>query len=159
MKGLKSTLLAASVALMLSPSAASADADFGAIYTQCGLGGIVGSAVSNKSASQVIAIVTNITWDLGTTASTSYFSSQNTCMNKKVAIAAFINQSYEKLEKEIASGEGEYLDALANLATDQEKTTEYKVDVRTKFAKVVASVEYTSLSRYEKVERLFDIAS
>lgn len=159
-KKVKIVVLAASTALLLIPSVASAKASaFGKIYTQCGLGGLIGSAIDHKTTSQVIAVVTNITWDLGTTASTSYFSSQDTCKNKATKVAAFINQSYEKLEKDIASGDGKYLDALAGLALDESMSkSEYTTTLRENFSKIVASAEYEKLSRYEKVERLYNIA-
>jgi len=159
-KLLKITLIAVSASLLLVPSTSLADGkEFGKIYTECGLGGMFGSAIDDRTASQIVAIVTNITWDLGTTASSSHFTSEDTCVNKKAQVASFINQSYEKLEKEIASGEGEYLDALASLATDgTTSTAKYTSNLRANFAKVVASKEYTALSRYEKAKRLYEIA-
>ena len=133
--------------------------DFAKIYVECGLGGIFGSAVDHKTTSQVMAISTNVTWDLGTTASTSYFSSEDTCYNQKARTAAFINQSYENLEKEIASGQGEYFDALARLAReDGESISDYQTSLRSQFASIVADDSYPQLSRYEKVQKLYEAA-
>ena len=159
LKNIKTSIVAASAAILLMPSVSFAGNDFGKIYTECGLGGIIASAVDDKTANPLIAVVTNVTFDLGTTASTSHFSSENTCANKKTKVASFINQSYDKLEKEIASGQGEYLDALANLVTEgQTSTSEYKANLRADFSKVVASQEYTSMSHYEKAKRLYEIS-
>ena len=134
--------------------------DFQKIYVGCGLGGLIGSAVDNKTGSQVLAIITNITFDLGTTASISYYSSEDTCYNNKALTVAFINQSYETLEKEIAMGKGEYFDALTALAVGQDgNADEYQAKVRQQFAEVVAAESYLQLSRVEKVEKLFYIAS
>jgi len=159
LKAIKTSLVAASAAILLVPSLSSADSDFGKIYVECGLGGIIASAVNDKTANPLIAVVTNVTWDLGTTASTSHFSSKNTCANQRTVVASFINQSFEKLEKEIASGEGEYLDALASLVTEgKTSTSEYTSKLREDFAKVVASEEYTTLTHYEKAKKLYEIA-
>lgn len=161
---LRKTIRNASIAMilgttMMSTSASAKEADFGFIYTACGLGGMIGSIVDNKTASQVMAVITNITFDLGTTASISYYSSVDTCYNTKATTAAFIYQSYENLEKEIAMGEGDYFDALAALAADdQESVEQYKADLRKQFALIVADDSYTQLSRYEKVENLFGVA-
>ncbi len=157
----KSLLALAGFLVFSSPSNMFAkQADFGKIYTECGLGGIIGSTASDKNIGNVLAIITNVTWDLGTTASTSYFSSDGTCANKRAKVAAFINESYEKLEKEIANGDGKYFDTLATLATSDTKLDKqsYKASLREKFAKIVASKEYTKLSRYQKVEKLYNIA-
>ena len=147
-------------ALISGNASAAKDFDFQKIYVGCGLGGLIGSAVDNETASQVLAIITNITFDLGTTASISYYSSEDTCYNNKALTVAFINQSYEKLEKEIAMGKGEYFDALTALAVGQEgNSDEYQAKVRQQFSEVVADESYLQLSRIEKVEKLFYIAS
>ena len=148
-------------AALISGNANAAKAfDFQKIYVGCGLGGMIGSAVDNKTGSQVLAIITNITFDLGTTASISYYSSEDTCYNNKALTVAFINQSYETLEKEIAMGKGEYFDALTALAVGQDgNADEYQAKVRQQFAEVVAAESYLQLSRVEKVEKLFYIAS
>jgi len=39
--------------------------------------------------------VTNVTWDLGTTAISSDISSQDSCQGGKVKVRVFINNSYE----------------------------------------------------------------
>jgi len=148
-----STVAALSIAV-----SSQASKDFAEIYTECGLGGIFGNVIENKDASKVVAIVTNVTWDLGTTASTSAYSSEDTCSNKKVHVANFINQSYERLEKDLAQGDGEYLNSLAELILENSDTVAYKADLREKFAAIVASDDYNNLSRYEKVEKLYSIA-
>jgi len=61
MKSMKYALLAVASAAMLSTSPAHSR-EFGEIYAECGLGGMIGKS------NETIAIITNITWDLGTTA-------------------------------------------------------------------------------------------
>lgn len=158
-KIVRNTMLVAAVAALMTTSASAEDKDFGQIYSECGLGGIFGSAVNDRETSKIVAVITNVTWDLGTTASTSAYSSESTCANKKVRVANFINQSYEKLEKELAQGEGTYLDALTNLVFEEKAANaEYIAALRAKFATVVAEDGYSKLSRYEKVEKLYSIA-
>ena len=157
---MKKLLVSSIAALAVVTTLQAKDADFGEIYTECGLGGIIGSTSKDEKIGNILAVITNITWDLGTTASTSYFSSDNTCYNKRATVAAFINQSYEKLEKDIALGDGKYLDALASLSikgTDLSKD-QYVHTLRSKFSQVLSSADYEKLSRYQKVEKLYDIA-
>ena len=79
--------------------------EFGEIYTDCGLGGLIGSAIGSKedTLANVAAVVTNITFDLGTTAISSNTTSPETCARGKEQTAAFIYESYESLETDIAS--------------------------------------------------------
>ncbi|HEX4974415.1 MAG TPA: DUF3015 family protein [Pseudomonadales bacterium] len=81
--------------------------DIGRIYTECGLGGAIAPT------SDVVAAITNITFDLGTTAISSNMSSPETCNGgKEVKAAALIINNTVALEKEAAAGEGETLAAL-----------------------------------------------
>ena len=157
---MKKLLVSSIAALAVIAAAQAKEADFGKIYTECGLGGIIGSTVKDKNTANILAVVTNITWDLGTTASTSYFSSDNTCANKRAETAAFIQKSYEKLEKEISIGDGKYFDALAQIATKGTNISKekYKSELRKKFAQIISDPQYEKMSRYQKVEKLYNIA-
>lgn len=151
-------VIAASVILTSLTSNASEEVTFHKIYTECGLGGLIGGDMKNRETGRVVAVSTNITWDLGTTASTSAFTNDDTCYNKRSRIASFLNQSYEKLEKELAQGEGKYLDALTSLALEGDASkAEYVANLRSQFAKVVSDEGYSKLARYEKVEKLYAI--
>ena len=61
------------------------------------------------------AAVSNIIWDLGTTAVSSNVSSQDSCKGANVKTAQFIQQTFPVLEQEIAQGEGEYVAAMLNV--------------------------------------------
>ena len=81
--------------------------DIGRIYTECGLGGAIAPT------SDVVAAITNITFDLGTTAISSNISSPESCNGgKEVKTAALIINNTAAIEKEAAAGEGETLAAL-----------------------------------------------
>lgn len=154
--------MSASVLLTVSlmSTTAFAESDLSKIYTQCGLGGLFGQAIEDRETSRLVAISTNITWDLGTTASSTFYSTgEDSCANKKVLVALFINQSFDKLEKEIAQGTGKYLDGLTNLALDdKKKKAKYISSLRKKFSEVIADKKYTKLTHHEKVEKLYNIA-
>lgn len=157
LKNIKYSIFAVAAVMLMTTNASAESKDFGQIYTECGLGGIIGSAINDRETSKIAAIVTNITWDLGTTASTS--ASTDACSNKKVRVANYINQSFEKLEKELAQGEGKYLDALASLVLEgKSSSSEYNTKLRTEFSAVVAEKGYNQLTRLEKVEKLYSIA-
>lgn len=85
--------------------------DIGRIYTECGLGG----AIAPKS--DVVAAITNITFDLGTTAISSNLSSPESCNGgKEVKTAALIINNTAAIEKEAAAGSGETLAALESVS-------------------------------------------
>ena len=145
MKKIQLSLMAMAMTVILAPQAQARD--FADIYTECGLGAMI--APTNPA----VAAVTNVTWDLGTTAVSTNISSPESCQGGKEKTAAFINQSYESLENEIASGEGSYVDTLASMSTKE------LADIRTEFAELVSSADYAEMSKKEKVEKLYNIVT
>ena len=78
-------------------------------WTQCGIGAMI------FKETPVAAVISNIIWDLGTTAVTSNMSSKETCEGAGAKTAMFIQATMPQLEKEIAVGEGEYISAMLEL--------------------------------------------
>ncbi|GMM85873.1 DUF3015 family protein [Pseudoalteromonas sp. MTN2-4] len=78
-------------------------------WADCGIGAMV--FPDNGTA----ASISNIIWDLGTTAVSSNVSSQESCKGANVKTAQFIQQTFPVLEQEIAQGEGEYVAAMLNV--------------------------------------------
>lgn len=143
--------IAAITALVLTTAQDSQAREFADIYTECGLGAMI----APKNAA--VAAVTNVTWDLGTTAISSNISSADTCAGGKAKVAAFINDSYENIEKDLAKGEGKYLNTLASLAKNDSQTNEEFISsLRNEFSKTIASSEYSKLSTYKKSEKLYN---
>jgi len=106
----------------------------------------------------VVAAITNVTWDLGTTAISSNISSPGACKGKTAKAAAFIHNSYESVEKDLARGSGEYLDALMSLASCEKKNREaLSNSLRDAFASSVSKPDYTHWTRYQKSENLYNI--
>ncbi len=78
-------------------------------YSDCG----IGAALFPKT--PVGAVISNVIWDVGTTAVTSAVSSPQTCSGKKVAAAEFILRTYAALEEEAVVGRGDHLASALTL--------------------------------------------
>ena len=125
---------------------------FADIYTDCGLGAMIAPN------SDAVAAVTNVTWDLGTTAVSSNISSPDTCVGGQQATAAFIYQSYDSLAADLAQGKGKYLDALAAMVGfSEEDRSVFASVLREEFATIVSEEGYSKLTRYEKAEKLYNL--
>lgn len=145
---IKLKLSVATIAMtMLFTSQVHADErSFGDIYKECGIGAMI------FNDTPVAAAVSNIIWDLGTTAVSSNLSSAENCEGGKAKMASFIMKSYDNLEVEIASGEGKYMDTLVAMTEKDVET------LRSEFSEVVASSEYSTLNQEQKAEKLYNIA-
>jgi len=78
-------------------------------WKECGIGAMIFN--DNGTA----AAISNIIWDLGTTAVSSNVSSQHTCEGAGAKTAMFIKATFPKLELDLAQGEGEYVSAMLTL--------------------------------------------
>mgnify|MGYP000126707543 CR=1 FL=1 len=98
-------------------------------WQDCGLGAMV---FPNNG---VAAALSNVIWDLGTTAVTTNVSSQENCASEKAQTAMFIKSTMPSLEQEVAIGEGEYVTAMLELrGCELESHTEIIKAVRQEFA-------------------------
>lgn len=150
LKALKISVMIVSALLLFSQPVQARE--FAAIYVECGLGAMI--APNHPG----VAAVTNVTWDLGTTAISSNTTSPDTCSGGKAKMAAFINDSYEALESELSSGSGTYLDMLTVLARyDSQGKQEFIAALRDDFTKLVAEPGYSDQSRFDQVEALYNI--
>ena len=157
---LKTLLPVLVVVLALPPSGMARE--FGEIYTDCGIGGLIGAAIGSdeNTTANVAAVVTNITFDLGTTAISSNTTSPGTCARGKEKTAAFIYESYDSLEVDLASGHGVYLDGLAALAGYEGETRDrFVTALRSGFAGLVAAPDYPEQDRYAKSEALYNLVN
>ncbi|WP_042144602.1 MULTISPECIES: DUF3015 family protein [unclassified Pseudoalteromonas] len=78
-------------------------------WTDCGIGAMIFN--ENTAA----AAISNVIWDLGTTAVSSNISSQETCEGERAKTAMFIKATMPTIEQELAVGEGEYITAMLEL--------------------------------------------
>ncbi|MDO5652119.1 MAG: DUF3015 family protein [Moraxella sp.] len=148
---LKKALIATAITAVALSSTAHAGQKSGRsieqVYKQCGIGGAL---FGNKS--EILAIISNVTWDLGTTAAISDSASPDTCKGGDVRAAVLINEAFPSVEKDLAAGEGAYINALANVAQCS------SVDaVRTSYGKYAQSSAYETASQAQNGEVLFGL--
>lgn len=151
-KSVKIAVMAAlALAVFVQPAMSREFAD---IYTDCGIGAMI--APRNSA----VAAVTNVTWDLGTTAISSHITTPDSCTGGQDRRAAFIYDSYELLEKDLAGGHGTYLDTLVVLAgLDPQAGPEFTEALRRDFAALASQPTYSDQSRFEKAEALFNLVN
>lgn len=94
---------------LVAPSAAKAEGMNP--WVDCGIGAMI------FPGTPVGAVISNVIWDLGTTAVTSAGLSQNTCEGKRVKMAMFIGTTYANLEEETVQGDGQHVRAMLNMAS------------------------------------------
>ncbi|VAW79165.1 hypothetical protein MNBD_GAMMA15-203 [hydrothermal vent metagenome] len=141
-------------AAMLLASTSAYSREFADIYTECGLGAMI--APKNEA----VAAVTNVTWDLGTTAISSNVSSEDTCSGGKVAAASFITNSYASLEKELARGSGEHVNALFEIMNcSADANAKLVGTLRGEFSGYAGTASYAMDSDYQKSEKLYNIVN
>jgi hypothetical protein len=149
-----STLSAAALAaVLLAPAQAAEKRDFAQIYIDCGLGALIAPR------HDVVAVITNVTWDLGTTAISSELSSPESCKGGQQKVASFLIQNQSAVETALASGEGAHLDALVALGQCGGDVIAAKTGLRQGFVEVVASAEFQtadSIGRSQAVHQLVD---
>jgi len=102
------------------------------------------------------AVISNVIWDLGSTALTSGVSSPDTCEGKEAKTAEFIYESFNQIAEETAKGEGEHLTAMLNLAgcASSEHAAVIK-SVRGNFANSVKDSVYSNKTTLQKTEAYY----
>ena len=119
-------------------------------FTDCGIGAAL------FPSTHWAALSSNVIWDLGITAITSATASPQTCSGKKVAAAAFIRETYERLAEETARGEGEHLATVLNILECRgEQQVVAASATRDAMAPVVSQPEFGTLPRIEKAARFY----
>lgn len=124
--------------------------DLQGIYEECGIGGLLFPRWAAG------ASVSNFIWDYGSTASTSGLTTPDACKGGQAKLAAYIYKSYDSIEKDLAKGDGKYLDMLVILSAKTPEEKEIFVqDLRSRFREAVERKEYSSLDRLEKSKMVF----
>lgn len=133
-----------------------ANASLDGIYKGCGLG----HWVANGYANSWLAVTTNVIWDLGTTASISYYSTPGSCSGPFYAAAQFIDRTYPELEQETVQGEGEHMLAMLNILECEQKEQQIvRQGIRSDFAKVLANDNYAEMPHHEKADSYYRIVA
>ncbi len=122
-------------------------------WQECGLGAMV------FPDNRVAAAISNVIWDLGTTAVTSASASEDTCKGKKNSAAAkFVNSAYAKIEEDIAKGDGKHMSAALDLfKVSPQKKQIIKVELRQKLAKLHAVPSYEKLTTVTKAQTIYHL--
>lgn len=149
---LKKIAIASVVAAMIMPfGTANAQVDSNRtieqVYKQCGLGGAI---FGNSSA--ILAIISNVTWDLGTTAAISNSLSPDTCQGGNLKAAVLIKEAFPSVEKDLASGQGAHLSALQNIANCDSVSS-----VRAQYGQYAQTSAYRTSTQDQNAEALFSI--
>lgn len=152
----KSVLLGACAALVMSvvsvaPAAYAAEGDRQpSAYTECGIGATL--FPDNGG----LAAVSNVIWDWGTTALSSALSSPEQCIGGKAKTAMLVGKTYAGLEADIATGEGKYLTAVADvMACNTESRSAMYAEVRNNFAAEAAKSAFAGKNTADKGEALY----
>lgn len=144
-------LIMTAAAVLLSLGGAAQAREFADIYTECGLGAMI---APNNGA---VAAVTNVTWDLGTTAISSNISSADSCQGGKKKVAALLVNSHAQVEADLAKGEGQHLAALSVAAgCSANNQAMFKAAMRRELAELAAKPGYAQQARMVKAADLYD---
>ena len=147
---LKNFAKAAAVAVVMAASSAPAFAVNP--YKDCG----IGAAIFTET--HWAAAISNVIWDLGSTAITSATASPETCSGVEAETAAFINDTYETLVEETARGEGSHLSTVLSMAGCSASEQAHAVSlVRSGMADVIATEGYSTASQIDKSSAFYTI--
>lgn len=142
----------ATVVLFSTIGAASAQRDFAEIYKECGLGALL------FPDDPIIAVVTNVTWDLGTTAVLSELSSPESCKGNSAMMASLVIDAHPQLEQDLSIGEGDYLASMVELMGCESADVEATAALRTQFSQAALTGTYFEMDDYGKAETLYNAA-
>lgn len=147
---MKKTLLKVAITISLTLSTAANP------WTNCGLGAMI---FNNESMNMpILAIISNVTFDYGTTAVTSATITPGSCAGKNKEVAFLINKSYEELIEESALGYGNQFESMLNtLECEETKHSEVESAFRNELSKTVSSDTYSTQTRNEKVVDYYNL--
>lgn len=139
--------------LVLVVAAFSSYAEARNVWKDCGIGAMLFKDPEYYWA----AISSNIIWDLGTTATSSNVSSDDTCEGGKGKTARFINTTFPSLEEQTAIGSGEHLTTMLNLVgCDKSVHGQVINGVRSDLQKSMSAPGYNEKSNSEKAESYYN---
>lgn len=120
-------------------------------FSDCG----IGAALFPKT--PVGAVISNIIWDVGSTAVTSATASPETCNGKQAKTAQFILDNYDLLVEETARGRGEYLAAMLNIMQCGTSTQEAVIsEIRENMTPSVSDPSYPEKDKVSKAAELYN---
>lgn len=115
-------------------------------WKECGIGAII------FDENGVAAAISNIIWDLGTTAVSSKVSSAESCEGANVQAAIFIQDNYDVVLEQTSQGAGDHLVAMLDiLHVDAAQQPQVISSVRAQMAAKVATEQDTPETYYNVV--------
>ncbi len=146
----KIALVAALVAVpFISQAETKAQGSGPSPYTECGIGAAIFQNVGWAAA------ISNVIWDLGTTAFSSATLSPEMCNAKKVKTATLIIETLEGMEADLASGGGSYTTAVASTMGCASAHNAIVAKARSNYAEVVAQPGYSAQTRQERAAGVY----
>jgi hypothetical protein len=146
MKNFAKLLAALSVAVALVVPA-TAKAEGLNPWVDCGIGAMI------FPTTPVGAVISNVIWDLGTTAVTSSGMSKNTCEGKGAKMAMYIGTTYANLEEETVQGDGQHVRAMLSMASCKSSAQgDIMRSVRADFAKSLNNSAYQQKDTMAKAQ-------
>jgi len=122
------------------------------VWKQCG----IGAMIFDKT--PIAAAISNVIWDLGTTATSSNISSPETCKGKTASAATFIHESYANLMDETVVGEGKHLVSLLNIMECSESAhAEVIKSMRKGIPEILEKHDYVSQPSLKKSENYYNL--
>ena len=119
-------------------------------WIDCGIGAMIFDETGWAAA------ISNVIWDLGTTAVISDYSSQNTCNSKKAKTAMYIGTTYANLSEETVKGDGQHLRAMLEIAGCDAAAHDAAIgSLRSEFAQYVNDAAYVSKSKAAQAEDFY----
>lgn len=118
-------------------------------WKQCGIGGLI------FDEDPILAAVSNIIWDLGTTAISSKITTPDVCNESKVDTAKLIGNSLPELEKNLAGESGDYISALVQTTGCEEHSVVFKSNLKSEYTKTLNNSGYASMSSEEKALNMY----
>jgi len=152
---LKSLLVPSVAALCLATSqigVAQSERTFADVYAECGIGAMLFNSGEGSDSGRTLAIISNATWDWGTTAHISNSSSEENCQGAPASTASFLYHNYDQIETDVAKGGGEHVDALMSSLQCSASSQEVVSSLR---AGLVAG----DASQYDKANSLYNALS
>jgi len=150
-------VVTATLLLSLGVHANASDRAFADVYAECGIGAMIFNAdLAGGDNGRILAIISNATWDWGTTAHISNQSSAENCQGGATATAAFIYQNHDRIASDLAIGNGDHLTALldnVNCTTQQDAVISA---MRSELANLVIASEEPAQVAFTKSSTLYN---
>lgn len=121
-------------------------------WVDCGIGAMI------FPGTPVGAVISNVIWDWGLTATTSAMSSRQTCEGERAKVAMFINTNYAQLIADTANGRGEHLTAIGQmLDCDKIAQSTLATRVRAEMPAMIARPGFDALPETRKAEAYYQV--